>query len=83
MAVMEAPTQELAKVNGHGRGVPLDRIDQAAAEVDFRRGSARVAAALIYYPARFVGSLVRGLGWAVAAWKVGYQDGRHPERRTA
>lgn len=79
MAVMEAPTQELRRLNG--RGLPLDRIEVAAADVDFARGSRRVMAALVYYPARFVGACVSGLGWAVAAWKVGYQDGRHPERK--
>lgn len=56
--------------------VPLEAIDQAASEVDFGRGARRLVAALFYYPARFVGSLVSGLGWCVAAWKVGYGDGR-------
>lgn len=81
MTVMEAPTQEL-RVNGHARkgGVPLDRIDETAADVDFGRGARRVVAAMVYYPARLVGSLVSGLGWMVAAWKVGYQDGRRPSR---
>lgn len=77
---MEAPTQELRV---RGNGVPLDRIDAAAADVDFSRGAKRMVAAAIYYPARFVGAMVRGLGWTVAAFKVGYQDGRHPERRAA
>lgn len=81
MAVMDAPTQEL-RVNGRP-GVPLEHIDAAAAEVDFGRGVKRVAAALIYYPARLLGAAVRGLGWTVAAFKVGYQDGRHPERRAS
>lgn len=57
-------------------GLPLDRIERAAAEVDFGRGARRLFAATIYYPARLVGSLVSGVGWMVAAWKIGYTDGR-------
>lgn len=56
----------------------LDRIEAAAADVDFRRGFRRVAAAAVYYPARVVGTLMRGAAWMVAAWKVGYADGRRP-----
>lgn len=81
MAVLEAPTQEI-RLNGRGRrGLPLHQIEAQAVEVDFRRGSRRVIAALVYYPARLTGALVSGLSWAVAAWRVGYADGRHPERR--
>lgn len=83
VGVMDAPTRELPSVNGHRRGLPLDRIDQTAAEVDFARGTRRVVAALVYYPARFVGSLVSGAAWMVAAWKVGYQDGRRRRPREA
>lgn len=56
--------------------VPVERIDLAAAEVDFGRGARRFFAAVVYYPARMVGSLASGLGWCVAAAKVGYADGR-------
>lgn len=82
--VMEAPTQVLAPVNGQRRGMPAGRIEQAAAEVDFARGTRRVAAAVFYYPGRFIGALVGGMAFAVAAWKVGYQDGRRkPPREVA
>lgn len=54
----------------------LERIDAAAVEVDFGRGFRRLVAACVYYPARAVGATVRGAGWLVAAWKVGYADGR-------
>lgn len=54
----------------------LERIESTSADVDFARGSRRVMAALVYYPAKAVGTLVRGAGWVVAAWKVGYADGR-------
>lgn len=56
--------------------VPVQRIDQAAADVDFARGARRVVAAMVYYPAKMLGSMVAGVGWCVAAWKVGYADGR-------
>ncbi len=56
----------------------LERIEATAANVDFARGSRRISAAAIYYPARLVGSMVRGAGWMVAAAKVGYADGRRP-----
>lgn len=56
--------------------VPVTRIEATAADVDFARGTRRVLAALVYYPARFVGALVSGLGFVVAAAKVGYADGR-------
>jgi hypothetical protein len=54
----------------------LARIEAVAAEVDFTRGFQRAVAAAVYYPARLAGTLVRGAGWMVAAWRVGYADGR-------
>jgi len=54
----------------------MAQIERETAEVDFGQGSRRVVAAVLYYPARLVGSLVAGLVWCVAAWRVGYRDGR-------
>lgn len=78
-----APDAIEAPPNGRAPRMPLDRIEAVAADVDFSRGTRRVVAALFYYPGRFVGALVEGLGLCVAAWKVGYRDGRGKTRREA
>lgn len=56
--------------------VPVERIDTAAAEVRLGGGVKRLVAACIYWPSYAAGAAVRGLGWTIAAVKVGYRDGR-------
>ena len=60
--------------------VPVDRIEAEAREIEFGRTVLTLFAGVFFVVGWSVGKLWRGVAWAAAAVKVGWQEGRAATR---
>jgi len=67
--------------------IPIDRINREAREVDAGRALLTVLAAVLFavgwLAAKTVGVVWLTLAWSATAVKVGWREGRSPQRREA